>query len=270
MNDVLNDVLKTEESYYGISRQYGWSHYDKYSKIYNSSNEDLWTLFANIDVKNKSVLSVLSSGNQALHCLNNGAKSVDVFDINKLTNYFFGLRLISLKYLGTSFLGFDDDFIKNVKKIVNNCSLDSDYENEILDYWILILRKIPKKRFFDFMFRCGNYGNEIDDEKLLIDRVKDYKYTFYNFDLSDNVSECKNKYDVLILSNIHDYVFPEQMELFAENIYKLLNSGGYAITTNFGLLDDNKRMILEKKFIVEDLPTDYFSRIPIGNKLIKS
>ena len=111
MSNVLYDVSKVVEMYNGkLSRQYIWAFND-YSKVYYSSNEDLNKLFSSIDMNNKSVLTVLASGAQALYCLNKGASKVDVFDVNKITKYYYGLRLLAIKYLNTSFLGDEDEFL---------------------------------------------------------------------------------------------------------------------------------------------------------------
>ena len=44
--------------------------------------------------------TVLASGDQAFYFYDNGAKKVDLFDINKLSIYYYYLRVWIIKYLG--------------------------------------------------------------------------------------------------------------------------------------------------------------------------
>ena len=55
-----------------------------YGKVDFHSNERLKDIFNNVDVKDKRVLTVLASGDHVFYAYDNGAKSVECFDINKL------------------------------------------------------------------------------------------------------------------------------------------------------------------------------------------
>lgn len=267
MSNVLYDVSKVVEMYNGkLSRQYIWAFND-YSKVYYSSNEDLNKLFSSVDMNNKSVLTVLASGAQALYCLSKGASKVDVFDVNKITKYYYGLRLLAIKYLNTSFLGNEEDFINNVVEILNKCSSNSEFEKDIVDFWSLLLKKIPKKEIFDTVFRGYDKYDDIDGSKIDFD--DGFNSSFYNFDISDNVDECNNKYDILVLSNIHEYVSLNNMSIFTDNVSKLLQDNGYALITNFGPIQKSIREGLERRFLIEDLPEEYYYGLPVGNKLVK-
>ena len=251
MSNVLYDVSKVLDMYNGkLSRQYIWGFND-YSKVYYSSNEDFKNMFSSVDMNDKSVLTVLASGDQAIHFYNKGAKRVDVFDVNKITKYYYGIRLLAIKYLGTSFLGDEVDFINNVIDILNKCSMDNDFEKEIVSFWSLLLKKI------------------LDNEGLKIKFNDSINSSFYNFDISDNVDECNNKYDILVLSNIHEYVSLNNMSIFTDNVSKLLQDNGYALITNFGSIQKSIREGLERRFLIEDLPVEYYCGVPVGNKLIK-
>ena len=90
--NVSKDLIGT----FYVNKGYRSRNYDK---VYYSTNEQIESLFSSFDFKDKNVLSVLSSGDQALYFLYNGAKRVDVFDQNKLTKYYYFLRLWCIKYL---------------------------------------------------------------------------------------------------------------------------------------------------------------------------
>ena len=76
---------------------------DSFCPVYFSTNEHLDDIFSYIDVKDKKVLSVIGSGDQAFYFYNNGAKKVDLFDINKLAIYYYFLRVWTMKYLNRSY-----------------------------------------------------------------------------------------------------------------------------------------------------------------------
>ena len=93
MREIERDIVGAQEVY---STRYS----SKYNKIYFSTNEQLNNLFKNINIKNKDVLTVLGSGDQSFFCYQNDAKSVDVFDINKLTIYIlFTQKIILIKVI---------------------------------------------------------------------------------------------------------------------------------------------------------------------------
>ena len=60
---------------------------DEYSHLFFQSNDRLTDLFSKLDVYGKNVLTVLGSGDQALYFYDADAKSVDLFDKNKLSIY---------------------------------------------------------------------------------------------------------------------------------------------------------------------------------------
>lgn len=145
--------------------------------------------------------------------------------------------------------------------------MDNDFEKEIVSFWSLLLKKIPKQDIFNTIFR--GYDKYVDNEGLKIKFNDSINSSFYNFDISDNVDECNNKYDILVLSNIHEYVSLNNMSIFTDNVSKLLQDNGYALITNFGSIQKSIREGLERRFLIEDLPVEYYCGVPVGNKLIK-
>ena len=76
---------------------------DEYSHLFFQSNDRLTDLFPKLDVYGKNVLTVLGSGDQALYFYKMGANCVDLFDINKLTFFYYYLRIWIIKYLNKSY-----------------------------------------------------------------------------------------------------------------------------------------------------------------------
>ena len=70
-----------------------------YDSLYFSSNENFNNLFSSFDFKDKDVFSIVGSGDQALYFYNQGARQVDLYDINIVSIYYYYLRLWCIKYL---------------------------------------------------------------------------------------------------------------------------------------------------------------------------
>ena len=72
-------------------------------RLYLRSNEPLEFIFSQFDFSSKDVFSVLASSDQVFSFYQNGANSVDTFDIHRLTEYYYYLRLWCLREYQNSF-----------------------------------------------------------------------------------------------------------------------------------------------------------------------
>lgn len=68
-------------------------------KIYDFTDENVSAYKDIFDFSNARVLTVLGSGDQYFTSLLNGAKSIEVFDYNIVTWYYFLLKFTAIKYL---------------------------------------------------------------------------------------------------------------------------------------------------------------------------
>lgn len=66
--------------------------FDRYSKCYLLTTENIKDYLSLFDINDKSVLTVCGSGDQTLSVLSEGAKSVKTFDVNKLTKNLLELK----------------------------------------------------------------------------------------------------------------------------------------------------------------------------------
>ena len=240
MSKVDDDFLNTIFVLEGINE-------GNYNKLFFSSNELLFKIFSNFNVCGKNVLTVLGSGDQAFHCYKNGAKSVDLFDINPLTIYYYYLRRWVVEYLGQFYP--DKDFTNHdIKQLLKNVVIHSDYENDAIQYW----GGLTNLKFFSFrklFFReivKQKQGNEFNNLSVIKKRMSD-DYSFYNIDLTNKVNINK-KYDVIITSNISEYVHPSSLSIYKENLANLMSDNGRIVCSN---LRRNGVDILEKT-IFED------------------
>ena len=225
MEDVERDIKKTrfifDRGDLGI-----------YDNVYSKSNEDLRQLYSYIDFYGKNVLSVLGSGDQIFYAYMNGAKNVDAFDKNKLANYYYYLRLWFIKY----FRQFRPDLSRNnIRLLLEKVDPVNDLENNAYYYWDSII-----KEFDDYMIRAFFIESPNDDVvtdyelNVISDKILDKKLNFLNIDISQN-NDIEEQYDVLIASNIHDWVANDGGSLvyYTNNLYKLLNDYGLVLISCF-------------------------------------
>ena len=206
------------------------SLHTSYSKVYLWTNENIDAYLNIVDISSKeNALSVLASGDQTFNLITKGIMNIDTFDTNKLTEYFaLGLkRALILKYSYKDFL-----------RIINILNSGNFYHYEIINdiikglfpymetnhkyYWQKLID-------YDFNFRKEtgyNYGllelfsmrewpvfikeyntyllNE-ENYNLLRSRIAKANITFKCANANKLDTKFKDKYDLILLSNILDY-----------------------------------------------------------------
>lgn len=267
MTDINNDLLHTSLVMNG-------RRFPNYNRVYFNSNENVKDVLSVLDIKDKKVLSVLGSGDQAFHLLNNDALKVDLFDINKLTIYYYYLRRWTMKYLN-HFYPNDDFNIKFIKELLSLVEIKDKNEKIAFDYWCKYIELFDDKRSNKLFYRgIFDNVNDLDDFSKVKKRL-DEDICFYNVDISDNISTIKDKYDVLYLSNISDYVLPNYLsfENYKVNLEELLKPGGYIVSIN-GRKNGVSKMekdVFSDDFYIEELPEEekYGFYLSSGNVYIK-
>lgn len=264
MTDVENDVFETFNF-----DDYTRNTYSKYCPVYPYSNENLDRLFSCVDVDGKNVLTVASSGDHAFYSYNNGARSVDLFDINCLTKYYYYLRMWVIKYFDnfyfdnyklskkdesirnffnifkiTKRIYFDQYSIKNVTKsfkyLLSLVTPTNEEEKRALEYWEGVLDisilKWGKGGFGYFLkeifFKDDTAKiNNICDLLNIREKIqRNNSINFYNIDILDEEFSLKKKYDVIFTSNILDYHY--DLNIFRKNVFDLLRKNGCFVSSN--------------------------------------
>ena len=245
---------------YVASKLIDGEHIDNYDKLYYSTNEDLDELFENIDVKDKEVLTVLSSSDQYFYCCFNGACSVDSFDINKLTKYYYYLRLWGIKYLNKFYPG--DDLFKNhiyIYELLKLVECNNKSEEEAYIFWNSYIRKI-----FPFdnnnLFYVGSRKNGISNISKLNESIEKHEFNFYNDDLKSIISD--KKYDVILISNILEYCTSDTTRMIRDKLDDLLTDDGVIVCSNIMYRYRCGSSIFKEKFECSELP--YTGDHPLG------
>ena len=233
------DINRTCEMF---QNQGNSKRFNKYDRVYFETNERCEEILSNFDFTDKCILTVLSSGDQAFQFYKHGAKSVDLFDINKLTIYYYYLRIWHMKKYGTMYpeWGFDNDYIRNLLASVKPNSM-----NEIIayKYWSCFISRLDLKMINKFFYH--SYSKKIEDDydiSLLLKKIDDDNFSFFNKDFSLPL-DIPKKYDCIYTSNLSDYIKDERLKIYRDNLYNHLNKGGIVLSTNLsGSINCNKYM----------------------------
>ena len=206
---------------------------DNYDSIYFHSNEYLREIFNEVDVEGKVVLTVLGSGDQALHMYDRGAKSIDLYDKNKLTIYYYYLRVWTIKYLNEFYPEYylENDFLKKLLEVVKP---STEEENIAYLYWKKFIWYFDKYDHDDFeeLFILGTEPkrNELYDFSRIMPRIEHEDYKFNNIDITSYGLDLGKKYDIIYTSNISDRIHSiKQMEIFKNNLLNHLNDNGLIV-----------------------------------------
>ena len=230
MNKVDRLIKYTQDVYNGQSKK------SNYSSIYFHSNEYLKGIFDEVDVNGKDVLTVLGSGDQALYMYDRGAKSIDFFDKNNLTLYYYYLRVWTIKYLDIFYpeIFFKNDFLNKLLKIVKPQTID---EKIAYLYWKKYIWYFAEYDNDDFeeLFIIGNdpKRNELYDLNKIKEKLEYEKYVFNNIDITSKGLDFGKKYDVIFTSNISDRIHSDkQMTSYKNNLLNHLNENGVIVCSD--------------------------------------
>ena len=250
-----------------------------FHNLYSKSNEELYEFFPKLNLKNARVMTVGSSGDQVLYSLMFGAKEVVCVDINPFTKFFYDLKVASIKHF--TFEEFGEYFAHNkrseqilnievYKQISHLLPEDSIY---FWDNLFLEINEIPT-----MLFTCPTRKSHYSVNKKQFNTLKKIlnKPHPVKFECGDirkiSKSLTDKKYDVILLSNIYDYVRDweikdknkapdltpnekfriQQKEFFTvcKRFLKALNPNGFLQVQNYYDYDDlmYKGAIFEKVF----------------------
>lgn len=203
---------------------------EKYYRVYDFTNENVACLERLYNFKGAKVLSVVGSGDQYFASILNGAKKIDLFDLNPTSYLYFVLKFFSIRELAYEEF-YDFLILKNFNNINVYKKLESVLPKEILKYYKYLMmytkntRKIYFKKDGIDLFSKKNQKYYFENDKTVIPYfIKDTYYllqeklkntelpNFFQVNLLDIKSIIKENYDILLASNIFDYVSMTSIE----------------------------------------------------------
>ena len=216
---------------------------DNYSKMYFKTNEDLDYISDIISFKDKRVLTVLASSDQLFLARTNNAKVIDTFDKNKLSLYYYYLRIWTIKY-GDDIYPFkiiDNDYTW-LSVLLSKVEPNDINEKNALIFWKNHLKDETdlSKLFYDDNIE-GRYSVSNDQLK----GISNLKINFNNINFFNKINSNK-KYDVIMISNIIEWAKGDKNKLLTikDNLDKLLSENGVVVHTR--LLNRPDGIVLEE------------------------
>ena len=257
MSSVIEDVKNTGLI---INSQYEDITSENYDRLFFATNEKLNELFSYVDIRGKKILSVVGSGDQIFHLYNMGAKKVDLFDINKLSFYYFYLRLWNMIYMNGYYIPvyFDNSYIEELlKKVSPQCTK----EKEALQYWKMLINSYSLN-YESLFFRtnmCNCENNQLSDFSKAVDSIITGDFNFYNIDITKDIN-IDEKYDIIVVSNISDWIecLCGNMRMYKYNLFNLLKYNGCVLSSNvnFSTIKEIERKLFRQCFDIIEFSKD--------------
>lgn len=232
MDTVKEDIKVLED--FTTKKAGNEVQFSKYCSSFLFTTENQEGINSIIDYKDKSVITVAASADQYVSAIYYGAKSCDMFDINKFTFYISCLKIAAIKGLSyEEFMKFmipmSGDMrnihfwdLRMFKKIMGYMPNDAAYfwENAIYLFrkngygnFICPGHKHSKKE--NVLRGMPFYANEEEFYKLKSMLSKKEFPKFYFRDVCNLSELVKDEYDIVYLSNIIECMVCEEVSSYA-------------------------------------------------------
>lgn len=224
-------------------------------KIYFETNEDLDEIFKDIDFNDKDVISVLASSDQLFKLNSFNTKSIDTFDKNILTYYYYYFRVWTIEYMKelypTALIIGDDYWIERLLSLVNP---KTEKENQALFFWKYLLKKeVAFSNIFIWdKMKLLNYSKDVSNCSI------PFELSFFNYNFFKK-NEFDKKYDIAVISNILEWTNGDSrfINTLENNLYKLLKKDGLVLCSkmiyNNNINGASLKYIFRDSFLFQDL-----------------
>ncbi|MBE5735760.1 MAG: DUF3419 family protein [Clostridiales bacterium] len=245
--DIEYDYLTDKVLYYASAKRNDYDN-NTTERCYPTTNEHLDSFINKyyFDLTGKRVATVGSSGDQALVALQNGAKDVTIIDANAYSRAFIEYKIAMIK-------NFDYDTTTELLLDIGGLfhwsvyrKISHDLSEPTRQFWDKIILEQAGEHVswcdngFDDMDiernmlhshstkKISIYQNEANYNKLRnILKSGDFELNFITADVYEFPDELQGKFDMILLSNIIDYVDIETFGYTVDRLYdNNLNPGG--------------------------------------------
>ncbi len=230
---------------------------DGYNRVFFKTNEDLIDAYLDIEFGDKEVLSVMASGDHVLTSDFLDAKKTDSFDMNRLTLYYYYLRIWSIEYMDRLYpkilledrlLSGEDNWLKELLSMVKPRSEQERIAFNFFKQHALLETDLTPI-FYDLEKQPD--GHTLYTQASELRDCINPDIVFYHANLFDRV-DINNEYDIVLLSNILDLAYNDKDKLIKarDNLKRLVRKDGHVICSR--LLFKTKDEIEEEKEIFSD------------------
>lgn len=272
-----------------------WPKFTDHSPMYVLTTENLAAYLKKLKIDGKSVLTVTGSGDQLINLMLMSATKVDNFDSNKNAYYITALKLsaimaLSLEEYLNFFTSCESKEIIHVglmtsRKEVGENPLYFSFETyqkirpymnaDVLLYWDYMYQEYSGNlKQADVITGCDRKtaikNNAYLQSEKNYEKVRNHMYeteiNFYNLDIL-KIHTLPNKYDLVMLSNIYEYLTDEHYDVLdsesfvdytTNGISNILNEGAtVAIAYQYNYLIKNHvqkkslRDLFKKNYVLE-------------------
>ena len=208
----------------------------EYSKIYTFTTENINGYMSHFNLKDKSLLTIGSSGDQILNAFFYGTKDITLYDINPYAEYFVYLKIVAI--LSFTYIEFQTFFFKHgITGYYNKKMFNKDLFNKMKSN--LRLFDYESFLFFDELFSCYK-SDEIRNR--LFDDDECRNKVIKNFNVYLQSEESYNKLKSIIKKIYFKYI---NGDIFNDDIYRKFDNiflSNLCTTTRL----DNLKNLLKK------------------------
>ena len=239
--DIINNLTSSKK-------------YSKYCQIYSFTTENISGYYENFDFKDKKVLTICASGDHVFNAILLGANYITCFDINLLSKYYFNLKRICINFL--SYEEFIEYFMLGTSEVNNNVfnynlylKISRYIDEDTKLFWDSIYSEYNNDGFY---IRHSNlFNNKYDNTDLKVNsntyltkekfdllkrNILLVQVEFINSNITDLMNKLNKKYDIIMLSNLSDYINGMYKDNYLINFYKYIIKPLKQFLTNKGLL----------------------------------
>ncbi len=177
----------------------------KYKQILMFTDENINAMTNKLDLKDKDILTVTSSGDQALNFLLEGAKSIKLFDNNIYSECYFYLKKALIENISyQEFLNFYFPGFFNKKEFFSkekyDLAKDSLPDGKVREYWDYIFNNYTKQEVKDMFIQ------RVYDKKDTISR-NNYLKNESNYNKLKEILKNINKVDFQEINILHELLY---------------------------------------------------------------
>lgn len=233
---VKEDIINAKKIIEGIGIKKYNQIFHSNSAIYKFTNENISGYYDLLNLKDKKMLTVCSSGDHVLEAILKDIKKVDCFDISIFTKYFMYLKLSSVLELDyQEFLNyffdkdnndiFNEKYYSRIRKYLKIINIESLlFWNNLYNNYKgkdIYLSSLFEKNYLGKQLYISNKKSYLNKDNYNILKQKLEKYLinnnvlFYHTNIINLDNIKSSKYDLIILSNISNYI----NEIYTKDAY---------------------------------------------------
>ncbi len=248
MQDAQKTVIETINFANRKSKSLLRPTFGEYSSMYTFTTENLAAYLDKMPIEGGTILAVTASGDQLINLAFLGASSVDNFDSNKNAYYMTKLKIAALMALTYEefllyFSSCEEEKSANfgLLSVPQEVNVNPHYLSYNLYLKIRNYLGDDVAYYFDYLYREYDYsGDNLKESGIFLngswkdainnnaylanannyyearERIKLVNYNFYNCDVYQ-IHGIQNKYDVILLSNIYDYITVDEYNRKIDN-----------------------------------------------------